>query len=39
VVVEVNACSFVVFPKLRVTDDKILLSVLYVFTYPTVEGK
>jgi len=37
-VVEVTACSFVVFLKWRVTDDRILLSVLNMFTYPTVEG-
>jgi len=38
VVVEVTACSFVVFLKWWLTDDKILLSVLNMFTYPTVEG-
>jgi hypothetical protein len=38
VVVEVTACGFVVFLKWRVTDDKILLSILNMFTYPIVEG-
>jgi len=38
VVVEVTACSFVVFLKWRVRDGTILLSILNMFTYPTVEG-
>ena len=37
VVVEMTACSFVVFLKWWVTDDKTLLSVLNMFTYPIVE--
>ena len=37
-VVEVTACSFVVFLKWWVTDDKIVLAVLNMFTYPIAEG-
>jgi len=37
-VVEVTACSFVVCLKWWVTDDKIVLSVLNMFTYRIVEG-
>jgi len=38
VVVGLTACGFVVFLMWWVTDDKILLTVLNMFTYPIVEG-
>ena len=38
VVVEVTACSFVVFLKWWVTDGKNLVTVLNMFTYRIVEG-